>query len=61
MCLLCHLSVSLSGQVTRPVFLCYSVGGIYDDVNDIDTWADMTNIKKLCHGLQKAGQMEQIS
>ena len=27
MCLVCHLSVYLSGQVSRPVFLCYRVGG----------------------------------
>ena len=57
---LCHLSVSLSGQVTRPVLLCYSVGG--DDLgHQIDTWAEMTNVQQLCQGLEKAGQLEYLS
>ena len=56
-CLLCHLNVSLSGQVTPPVFLCYSVGG--DDIDhEIDTWAQMKNIQSLCRGLETTGQLE---
>ena len=54
-CLLCHLIVYLSGQVTCPVFLCYSIGRYG---HDIDMWAQMTNFQRLCRGLEQAGQLK---